>query len=210
MKSIIKILSILLFVFLTNAIYAQRNNDKLKLDVNYSFALPLGNFKTDVISDASPRGFAANMKYKISVNFSAGLGIGYQDFYQKFPRALYKTGDNEVTSAVLSNSVQLIPVIAKAYYLPMGSKKTFVQPYISAGAGIDFASFTQYLGEFAGKDNATKLIFQGAAGAFIPFSKTSPCGFNIGADYNLAGYNKFDIKNFNNLSAHIGIYIPVQ
>lgn len=210
MKMIIKILFIPVFIFLAFAANAQKSNDKMRIDINYSYALPLGDFKTNIVSDASPRGFAGNFRYQVNNNFSAGLGIGYQDFYQKYPRALYKTGDNEVTSAVLSNSVQLIPIMAEGYYMPMGNKKSFVQPYISAGAGINLASFTQYLGEFGGRDNAAKFIFQGGAGTFIAFSKTSKSGFNIGADYNVAGYNKFGLKNFNNLSIRAGIYFPIE
>ena len=85
-----------------------------------------------------------------------------------------------------------------------------MQPFISAGAGLGISTFTQYLGEFGGRDNAARLALQGGAGAFIPFSKAGRSGFSIGADYNMIGYNKFDIKNFNNLSFKAGVYIPLE
>lgn len=209
MKKIFKISLIIFCSVPAISLHAQKNN-KLILDVNYNYALPMGDFKSQIVSDGSPRGMSADFTYRINNNFSAGLGFGFQDFYQKYPRALYKTGDNETTSAVLSNSVQVIPVMLKGAYYPMGAKKSFVQPYISAGAGLGISTFTQYLGEFGGRDNAARLALQGGAGAFIPFSKTSRSGFSIGADYNMINFNKYDIKNFNNLSFKAGIYIPVE
>ena len=65
------------------------------------------------------------MLYNINNKLSVGLGLGFQDFYQKYPRALYKTDDNETTSAVLSNSVQIIPLLAKAELYPLGGKKSY-------------------------------------------------------------------------------------
>src|SRR6476659_4019538 len=140
----LKLLLFIICIFLVSQLNAQTG--QVKMNIQYSYALPLGSFKTDVINNGSPRGVTGDILYNANNKLSVGLGLGFQDFYQKYPRALYNTGDKEVTSAVLSNSVQIIPLLAKAEFYPLGGKQSIVQPYITAGAGLGITSFTQYLG----------------------------------------------------------------
>ena len=164
-----KALKLLLFpicAFLVSQLNAQKG--QVKMNIQYSYALPLSSFKTDVISNGSARGITGDILFNANNKLSVGLGLGFQDFYQKYPRAVYNTGDKEVTSAVLSNSVQIMPVLAKAELYPLGGKRSVVQPYITAGAGLGITSFTQYLGEFGGTDNSTGFMLQGGAGISLP------------------------------------------
>ena len=200
---------ILTLIFISAAGFAQKAHTAT-MHITYNYALPMGKFKNDIVSDASPRGFGADFMYNINNKISVGGAFGYQDFYQKYPRDVYNTGDHETTSAVLSNSVQLIPVLAKATYYPLGNSKSFVQPYINGGAGVQFVNFRQYLGEFGGSDNNASLTLQGGAGIAIPFSKGKGSGFNIGANYNYVSYNKFDYSNLNHLSFNAGVYFPLK
>ena len=204
----IKILALVLCVFSISQVHAQKG--QLKMNIQYSYALPLGSFKTDVISNSSPRGFTGDFLYGINNKFSVGLGLGFQDFYEKYPRGLYNTGDKEVTSAVLSNSVQIIPLLAKGEFHPLAGNKSHVQPYINAGAGLGITSFTQYLGEFGGTDNAAGLMLQGGAGIFVPFNATHNAGVKLGANYNMVSYNRNGFNNFNNLSLQAGIFFPIK
>jgi hypothetical protein len=203
----LKSLLFAILIFSAAQLHAQRG--VVNMSLQYNYALPLGSFKTDVISKGSPRGFTGDILYGISDKFSVGLGLGFQDFYEKYPRALYNTGDKEVTSAVLSNSVQIIPLLAKAEFSPLGSMAP-VQPYITAGAGLGISSFTQYLGEFGGTDNAGGLMLQGGAGIRVPFGKYSKAGFRLGANYNMVSYHHNGFSNFNNLSFQGGIYFPLK
>src|ERR1700750_156124 len=141
---LLKISPFIICILLVSHVNAQKG--EVKMNLQYNYALPLGSFKNNVISDGSPRGVTGDILYNVNDKFSLGLGLGFQDFYQKYPRTLYKTGDQETTSAVLSNSVQIMPVLAKAEFYPLGGKRG-IQPYINAGAGLGIASFTQYLGE---------------------------------------------------------------
>lgn len=200
---------ILCLIFLSATAFAQKAKTVTML-LSYNYALPSGQFKNDLISNASARGFGADFMYNINNKISIGGAIGYQDFYQKYPRNVYSTGNHETTSAVLSNSVQLIPVMAKAAYYPLGDSKSFVQPYINGGAGVQLINFRQYLGAFGGRDNKVGLALQGGAGVAIPFSADKTSGFNIGANYNLAPYKKFDYSNMNHLSFNAGIYFPLK
>jgi hypothetical protein len=204
----LKILPFIVCILLVSQLNAQRG--QVKINLQYSYAMPLGSFKNDVISNNSPRGVTGDILYNLNNKLSLGLGLGFQDFYQKYPRDLYKTGANETTSAVLSNSVQIMPVLAKAELYPLGGKRSAVQPYITAGAGLGIISFTQYLGEFGGTDNSASLMLQGGAGLSIPFSNTGNSGFKIGANYNMVSYNKNGFNNFNNVNFQAGVSFPLK
>jgi hypothetical protein len=199
-----------LFLFIGMVARADAQKGILKLNLQYSYAIPLGDFKTQVISESSPRGATADLLFGVSNKVSVGLGFGFQDFYQKYPRDLYKTGNTEVTSAVLSNSVQVMPVLLKAEVHPMGGTRSPVQPYLSVGAGLGIAMFTQYLGEFGFDDYTGKLMLQGGAGFAIPFNRQGSAGFRAGANYNLVNYNKNGFGNFNNINFQGGLFFPLH
>jgi hypothetical protein len=172
--------------------------------------LPIGIFKNDIISKSSPRGFSGDFMYGINDRFSAGIYGGYQDFYQKYPRNLYQTDDHEVTSAVLSNSIQTIPILAKGNFMPFGGKHALVQPYLSVGAGVSIINFSQYLGEFGGTSTNGSFTAQGGAGVTIPFGRYSIAGLSLGADYNYIAFNKYGYNNLSNIGFHAGVYFPLR
>ena len=205
---VLKILPFVICILLVSQLNAQTG--QVKMDIQYSYALPSGSFKNDVINNGSPRGVTGDILYNLNNKLSLGLGLGFQDFYQKYPRDLYKTGNNETTSAVVSNSVQIMPVLAKAELYPLGGKKSHIQPYITAGAGIGITSFTQYLGEFGGTDNSASFMLQGGAGVIVPFSERGTSGFKIGADYNMVSYNRNGFNNFNNINFQAGVFFPLK
>ncbi|MEP6681833.1 MAG: outer membrane beta-barrel protein [Parafilimonas sp.] len=204
----LKIAPFVICILLVSQLNAQTG--KVKMDIQYSYALPLGSFKNDVINNSSPRGVTGDILYNLNNKLSLGLGLGFQDFYQKYPRDVYKTGGNESTSAVLSNSVQIIPVLAKAEFYPLEGKKSPVQPYITAGAGLGITSFTQYLGEFGGTDNSASFMLQGGAGVIVPFSQRGTSGFKLGANYNMVSYKKNGFNNFDNLNVQAGLFFPLK
>ncbi len=205
-----------IYIFLVTALTAvavnahAQNHGKAMLSLGYNYSLPIGSFKNDIISNGSPRGFTGDLMFTINTKWSAGLGFGFQDFYQKYPRGIYPTGNHEQTSAVLSNSIQSIPMLAKGMFMPLAGKGGLIQPYISAGAGLSFVDFRQYLGEFGSVSNNASFAAQGGAGIVLPFKKNSPSGLNIGADYNYISYQKFGYSNLNNLSFHAGVHFPLK
>lgn len=206
-KITVSILSIFILSALAFNATAQKIKSSLKIDYNYS--LPLGNFKSDIISHGSPRGVSAELMFGICKNFSAGLQFGYQDYYQRYPRSIYATGGNhEVTFAVLSNSIQMVPLLAKGTFMPLSNAP--MRPYISLGAGVSLINFSQYLGEFGGSNSNAAFTAQCGAGVNIPLGKTHAAGINIGADYNYVRYNQYGYNNLNNLSLKAGIYFPLK
>lgn len=203
-----KLMAAGVLLVVTATVHAQKGD--VKVDLNYNYSLPMGNFKNNVISNGSPRGGNLGIMFSLSNKIAIGGMVGYQDYYQKYPRATYKTGENETTSAVLSNSIQSTPLMAKIAYTPLGSSASPVQPYISGGAGFSFVSVKQYLGEFGGGDNSVSFAAQAGAGVFVPFGKLSAAGLRLGADYSYLPYNKNGFGSFNSVDVHAGVYFPLR
>src|SRR3954452_14816236 len=109
------IAAVVLLVVGSTAAHAQ--SGQMRLDLNYNYSLPLGSFKSDLINDGSARGFGGSLQYLINNKWAAGLGVSFQDYYQKYPRAVYQLDKTQTVSAVLSNSIQITPIMAKGTYM---------------------------------------------------------------------------------------------
>lgn len=186
--------------------------EKLKMELSYNVSAPLGSFKNDFIKNTSFRGATGEISYAFNPKFSLGLNSGYQNYYQKYDRQTYKLDGNQTVSAVVSNSMDIIPVILRGTFFPMGaSASAKVQPYVSAGAGVNLVNYKQYLGEFGSAQTSAPFAAQAGAGLLIPFGKqTSQFGFKIGATYNYSSYNRNDIAHLNTLGAHAGVVFALK
>lgn len=199
-----KIIFILAFVLLFTTVNAQQG--ETKLTVSYNVGIPMSDFK-NVVSEASYRGFNASVLHGLSDKVSIGLATGFQDFYQKTPRQLYHFSDGSDISAVVTNTIQTIPVLfdVKYNFSPAGT----VQPYGAIGVGGNLVAYNQMFGEFGEQQTKIKFAARPEAGLYIPFGKRLS-GFTVGASYNIMPFNEGDFKNLNNLGIHAGISVPLR
>jgi opacity protein-like surface antigen len=195
-----------LIVFLVILAISMKTSAQLKMQLGYQVSKPTGAFK-DAIENTSFRGFAGEINYSITPQIGVGLGVSYNDFYQKYPRQTYQTGEGHI-SAVVTNSIQVMPVLVKGNYNFL--KEGPVIPYAGLGAGINLVNYDQYLGEFPASNATLKAAFSGEAGIKIPVGYSKEGGINIGAHYNYLPYNYSGIKNLNNWGAHVGFYFPLR
>lgn len=186
--------------------------DKLKMELSYNISTPLGSFKNDYINKTSFRGAIGEISYTINPKFSLGLQSGYQNYYQKYGRQLYKLEGNQTVSAVLTNSMDIVPVLLRGTYYPMGgSASAIVQPYVSAGAGVNMVNYGQYLGEFGGIQSSSAFAAQAGAGIVIPFGKrVNQTGFKLGVTYNYSSYNRNDISKLNSAGINAGVVFSLR
>jgi hypothetical protein len=205
MKSILKFLGVSTAMILTCS--TTRAQDKLKMSLAYRVDVPSGDF-TNYVSNPAGRGFNAAVAFALNNKLSIGGNIGYNDFYQKFSRSAYNDGTGNTISAVITNSIQQIPVQAQVNYIL--TKKIFAHPYVAAGAGFNIIMYDQYLGEFSSNVSKTKPIFNAGAGFYIPFSKYSRVSADIGAVYDYAPFNEAGIKNVNTFAIHAGLIFPIR
>lgn len=186
--------------------------NRLNMELSYNVSTPLGSFKNDYISKTSFRGGTGGINYTINPKFSVGLNAGYQNYYQKYARQLYKLDGNQTVSAVLTNSMDIIPVLLRGTFYPLGtSASAIVQPYVSAGAGVNLVNYGQYLGEFGGVQSSSAFAAQAGAGILIPFGlKVNQTGIKIGATYNYSNYNHNEITKLNSLGINAGVVFSIR
>jgi opacity protein-like surface antigen len=186
------------------ALHAQ---DQLQVTAGYNINIPAGSFR-DYVTHPAYKGFNVGLAYPINPQWSVGLSFGYNDYYQKYPRQTYDDGKGSTVSAVVSNSVQQIPLLLTANYTLV--KKGFIRPYVGAGAGVNFVTFDQYLGEFDDPQTKTKWALKGEAGFYIPLSSYSSTAIKIGGSYNYMPYNSDGVKNLDTWGIEAGIRFPIH
>ena len=208
MRTFIQRYGVIAFLLLAlgTAAQAQSRND-LQFNINYNVNIPSGSFR-DLVTNPAYKGFTAGLAYPITSQLRVGLSVGYNDYYQKYARKTYSEGAGSDISAVVSNSIQQIPLLITADYTLL--KKGFIRPYVGAGAGVNFVSFDQYLGEFDNPQTNARFAVRGEAGILIPLSTYKATAIRIGGSYNYAPYNKYGIDNLNNWGIHAGISIPLR
>jgi hypothetical protein len=201
----------MLFVVLATGAFAQSSDNKLRMKLNYNIAMPIGSFKSDYIGNTSFNGAGGEIGYWFNPRVGLGLNVGYQSFYQKYARLTYKTGDNESISAVLSNTIEQVPVMLKGTFAPMANTTAKVQPYVSAGAGINLVNYQQYFGQFSNSDASSAFTAQAGAGFMVPFgSSLHNAALQVGATYNYTPYNKNGLSNLNNVGVNAGVIFPIK
>lgn len=180
----------------------------LQFNFNYNINFPASTDFKDLVNKPAYKGFTAGFAYPIMDQLRVGLSFGYNDYYQKYSRQVYSNGPGSDISAVLSNSIQQMPLLATVDYTIL--KEGFVRPYAGVGIGLNFISFDQYLGEFDNPVNFTKLGARGELGVLIPLSNYSATALRIGGSYNYAPFKEYGFKNLNNWGVHAGISIPLH
>ena len=183
---------------------------KIKMKLNYNIGMPVGDFKNSYLNKTSYNGAGGEIFYFFNPKVALGLNIGYQSYYQKYPRQTYKTSDNQNISAVLSNTVELMPVMVNGTFTPLSVGSSRVRPYVSAGAGITLVNYRQFYGEFSNGNASTSLAAQAGAGAMFSFGKNRTSSLQLGANYNYASYNNNGLKSLNTLGLQVGIIFPLK
>ena len=205
MKSFKIIIALLASVFSFSVLYAQKG--KTSLSIEYNVGLPMGSFKNNV-SNTSFRGFQAAVLHGLSDKFSIGFGTGFQDFYQKDPRQLHKLSDGSDVSAVVTHSIQTIPLLVTGKY--SFTSGGAVQPYAALGVGGNMISYAELLGQFGGTQTKFGFAARPEAGVYIPFNKNGEAGLTVGASYNIMPFSQDNFSNLNFVGLHAGISIPIR
>lgn len=201
----------LFFLFILAAVLPAAAQERTTLGLQYQYALPMGSFKNNLIDQASPRGLAVDILYTVNPQWRVGGGLSYQDFYQKNPRNTYRMEDGSDISAVVTNSLQTTALMAKGMFLPLGADSSRLQPYISAGAGVNMVQYGQLLGEFSNGDDAfIRFAAQGGVGIKYALGQNRRTALTLGAVYNYMPFNQYDIKNINNLALQAGVRFTLR
>ena len=180
---------------------------RVMMNFNYSVNIPAGNF-SEYIGNTSFRGWNASITYRLNERFAIGATTGFQDFYEKTGRALYKDAEGSDISAVVSNSIQTIPLLATMHYSISSGQR--LNPYLGFGIGANFIMHSQYLGQFANSSNKVRLAARPELGLFIPIKKDSETGINIAGAFNFMPYDQHNVKNLNSWGINVGAKFPLR
>ena len=181
---------------------------RIKLNINYGVGIPASaNFK-DYVSNTSFRGWNANLLYDVNDQLAVGLGIGSQSFYQRYPRAVYKTVEGSDISAEMTNTVTAMPIMVQGQFnlLPEAT----VQPYVGLGVGGNLILYNQYLGEFGDSRSKFGFAARPEAGVYIPVGRYKESSIVIGGAYNYLPFKEDNLKNLNNIGIHAGFKFPLR
>lgn len=197
----------ILLVISTFAFYITTNAQRVSLVLNYNPSVPMGSSFKDYVGNTSFRGFQGAVLYKLNNQVRLGLQTTWNDFYQKYPRQVYKAASGEDISAVLSNTLQYTPIVVKGEYSFL--KQGNIKPYVGLGAGVGIINFNQYYGELLYSQAYVKAAFTGDIGVVIPITQNG-AGARISTSYNMSPFNKEGIKSINTWNIQAGIYFPFK
>ncbi len=201
------IIAFIILVSVTVGYSEAQAQDRLMLKVGYNTGMPVGNFK-DYMGKNSFRGYRGEILYPVNEQLKIGLGVSYNDFYEKLPRKQYQTSEGTL-SAVVSNSIQTTPIMIKGEYEL--TKNGWIRPYVGLGAGFNLVTYARYFGEFSDKKTGFKPAVGGEAGVNIPFNReTRMSGINLGGHYNYLPFKYNELTNLNNWGVHVAVYFPLK
>lgn len=206
MKSIKVIILLMIGSMGVHSTFAQ-SRPPVSFNVNYSIAQPLGSL-SDYAKNTSFRGWTAGLNYAINDRLSVGGKVGYADFYERLPRAVYP-GKGEDVSAVQTHTLQTIPILATVQY-SFAKADARVIPYAGVGIGTANMNYEKYWGEFVEKENKWAFQVSPELGINIPFGKYSPVMLNANVQYNYAPYKLNEITNYSSIQANIGLKFHIQ
>jgi opacity protein-like surface antigen len=206
MKKIILIL-LLTIAISVQVITVSAQQGELRMTASLAGAVPTGGLK-DMVDKTSLRGADITILYGVNDKLGVGLDLGFQDFYQKFPRAVYKLSDGSDISAVITNSIQTIPFLATAKY--NFTPGNTIQLYATAGAGGAVVINRQFIGESPNDDNKISFAAKPGIGVYIPFRKQGEVGLNLGASYNYIAYKQEGVSNLSYIGFTVGIGFPMR
>ncbi|RYF37221.1 MAG: hypothetical protein EON97_01550, partial [Chitinophagaceae bacterium] len=177
-------------------------------DLPDGVGVPVSSGFKEYVSNTSLRGWNANVMYELNDQLSLGLGVGSQSYYQRYPRAVYKTVDGSDLSAVMTNTVTTMPILFQGQFnlLP----EAVVQPYVGLGVGANLTSYSQYFGEFANSKTKVGFAARPEAGAYIPVGRYKESSIVIGAAYNYLPFKQDNLTNLNNVGFHAGFKFPLR
>ena len=197
-------LVVIVFAFGITSTSAQ---DRLLFKVGYNPGFPIGKFKNSM-GNNSFRGYLGELSYPINEQLKVGLGVSFNDYYEKHPRQLYELEEGTV-SAVVSTSIQTTPILLKAQYEL--TKTGWIRPYAGIGGGFNLISYSRHFGEFGERKTSFKPAAAAEAGINIPFNRdTRVSGISVGGHFNYMPL-KFDgLKDLNNWGLQAAVYFPLR
>lgn len=184
----------LLLVAGTAGVNAQASMTSLQ----YSVAFPSGDLH-DFIGKTSWRGINFDYRRGFTDNWSAGLSLGYQLFYEAKENATYERG----TMALTGNQYRYVnsaPMTANLQY--NFSPGQTISPYAGLGVGTLFRETVMDIGLYRFSDESWHFALRPEVG--LLFEPEPGVGVNINVKY-MSAMKTEDMGTANSISLNVGV-----
>ncbi len=158
-------------------------------NINYNLGWGVGSFK-DFISKISYRGFSMDARWFVTDKIALGGMLGWNGFYEKYPRRTYEFDGGAVTGVVQATYYNFTMSVSGFYY-PM--PEALVKPYLGFGIGPVYQTVDVQIGRFYSEEKNWQFYMAPEAGVFIGFGEDSDVGANLGIRYNYVTYKNIDL-----------------
>lgn len=169
-------------------------------------AVPMGSITDGYVDKASFGNYAFSLEWVFrQIPVSGGIEAGKYYFEQRYPRATYKMGNNDV-SAVKTSTFSTVPLMAFAKYHFLGTNAQ-LSPYVQVNLGAHFNNYIDYFGSLADQKRKTTFGFAGAAGLKYFFKKDGSFGLDLSVRYDQNTFKYEYIQNgFSAFSGSAGLF----
>ena len=176
------------------------------LTVRWAGSAPLGSITDGYVDKASYKNYAITLEWIFrDMPLSAGIGTGKYQFEQRYPRAIYTLGENEV-SAVKTSTFSAVPLNGFLKYHFLGTNTQF-SPYVQATLGAHFNNYIDYYGTLGDQKKQTTFAYGGAVGLKFFVKKDGPWGIDAAIHYDKNTFKYGYITDgVGTLSGTIGIF----
>lgn len=173
--------------------------------VRLSGAQPLGSFSNDYIDKFSLENYTFSLESVQQGHLSFGGEVGYSYFGKRMPRAIYSSGNQDI-SAVQTRSLSQYTIHGFAnYHLTEANSR--IRPYVQLSAGGGVVNYTTYYGSLGDQYRKFKLGYGVGIGSKFLFKSDGSIGADVRIKYNYTGLKYDYIQNgVSSLNASIGIF----
>lgn len=150
--------------------------------LRWAGALPLGSITDGYVDKPSLANYAFSLEWVFrNLPVSAGVEAGRYYFEQRYPRAIYPIGSDDV-SAVKTSTYTNVPLTGFVKYHFLGTNAQ-LSPYVQVNVGAHISNYIDYFGILADQKRKTTFGFGGGAGLKFFFKKDGPLGLDIAVRY---------------------------
>ncbi|TAJ14021.1 hypothetical protein DMA11_06625 [Marinilabiliaceae bacterium JC017] len=165
------------------------------VNIQYNMGFPVGNTQ-DFVDKTSFRGSSFEFGKYLNDNISVGMGIGWNTFYQSFPKATYPIEGGEITGKKY-NYINAVPIMANVKY--HFTREGPIHPYVGLHVGTFYMENRTDIGMYSFADKGWTFGIAPEAGVAIPVGQG--VNFLVSAKYNQSfETSKIDQQGWFNLN----------
>lgn len=165
-------------------------------NVSYNLSWGTGSFK-DFISKTSYRGFSLDGRWFVSDRITVGGMLGWNGFYEKYPKKTYEF-ENGAATGVVQSTYYNFTISINAHYYPF--PEALIKPFIGFNVGPEYQTLDVQVGRVYDQNQNWQFYIAPEIGTFIQFGENSDVGANLALRYNYVTYTNTNLGFDNGLA----------